>query len=206
MNKGLVIIGAGGHAKVCYEIALKMNRWQNIYVLDDNPVNEYFTINGSLNDIALYYEYDFFVAIGSNCIRKKIYEKYLKKYNLATLIHPSAVISETAKIGPMSVVMPNVVVNSNTIIGQGCILNTACTLDHDSSMENFVHVSPGVNIAGNVKIGSGTWLGIGTVVKNNISIGKNIQTGAGSLIINNVFDEGIYHGSPAKLQSKGESE
>ena len=36
MKKNLIIIGAGGHGKVVADIALKMNKWQSIFFLDDN--------------------------------------------------------------------------------------------------------------------------------------------------------------------------
>jgi FlaA1/EpsC-like NDP-sugar epimerase len=36
MRDKLIIIGASGHGKVVADIAIKMNRWQNIAFLDDD--------------------------------------------------------------------------------------------------------------------------------------------------------------------------
>ena len=40
MSKSLVIIGASGHGKVVADIAIKMNKWQEISFLDDNYPEE----------------------------------------------------------------------------------------------------------------------------------------------------------------------
>ena len=42
-------------------------------------------------------------------------------------------------------------------------------------------------------------LGIGTVLIDNITISDNIRTGAGSVVVNNLYDKGLYVGIPAKF-------
>lgn len=199
MNKTLVMLGAGGHAKVCYDIAQKMNKWNEIIVLDDNPKNDYFKISGQLNDIRQYPSADFFVAIGDNKIRTKITEELFKlNMKIITLIHPKAVIGSNVKIEAGTVIMAGVVINSATEIGKGCIINTSSSVDHDNKIGDFVHISPGVNLAGFVNIGSKTWIGIGSIVKNNVNIGDNIIIGSASLVLNDLYEEKIYFGVPVK--------
>ena len=72
MSDTLVILGAGGHAKVCYDIALAMDQWSEIIILDDNQQNDYFTISGPISDYVKYDDADFFIAIGSNKVRKTL--------------------------------------------------------------------------------------------------------------------------------------
>src|SRR5699024_6310766 len=128
-NKTLVMLGAGGHAKVCYDIAQKMNKWNKIIILDDNQKNDYFEISGQLSDVHQYPLAEFFVAIGDNKIRKELINNLQnKKYHIASLIHPSAIISETVSIKEGTVIMPSVVINADTRIGEGCILNTSCSV------------------------------------------------------------------------------
>lgn len=199
MNKPkeqLVIIGAGGHAKVCYDIAKLMEQWNKIIILDDHPKNDYFEILGPISDSYKYINNsDFFAAIGDNKARKKITNKLLNlNASFATLIHPEAVIASDVKIGIGTVVMGGVVINSATKIGQGCIINTLSSIDHDNIIGSFVHISPGVNLAGTVSIGNSTWIGIGTIVINNIKIGSEIVIGAGSLVRNDLLIEQTYFG------------
>lgn len=202
LNKNLVMIGAGGHAKVCYDIAKLMNKWNEIIVLDDNPINEYFEIAGPIEDAGNYIEdYDFFVALGDNSIRECITKDLLSlKANITSLIHPKAIIASDVKIGKGSTIMAGVVINSTTEIGNGCIINTSSSIDHDNNIEEFVHVSPGAILSGTVTIGMNTWVGTGTVVSNNISVGAYITIGAGSVIVNDIKKIGTYYGIPARMK------
>lgn len=198
-SKTLVMLGAGGHAKVCYEIAREMKKWDEVIVLDDNPMNDFFEISGKIKDVNKYPLADFFVAIGDNNIRSKVLAKLFNNNNsIATLIHPGATISPSVTIGHGTVLMAGVVINANTHIGMGCILNTACTIDHDNLIQNYVHISPGVHTAGSVKIDELTWIGIGSTISNNVHVTASVKVGAGGLIINDILESGAYIGSPVK--------
>ncbi len=87
--RNLIIIGAGGHGKVCLDIALKMNQWQEIYFLDDNSSSDTclgHEIIGTSQDIEKYKDNsDFFVAIGDNKIRERVLNS-LKLKNIQLLL------------------------------------------------------------------------------------------------------------------------
>lgn len=203
MKNKLLIIGASGHGKVVADIAMRMARWREIAFLDDNEdIKSSMGIRaiGKVSDVSKYInEYDIFVGIGNNAIRKDIHEKLEGiSASIPTLIHPSAIIGEQVELGVGTVVMAGVVINCCTKIGKGCIINTGSTIDHDNIIEDFVHISPGVHLAGTVKVGNNTWLGIGSNVKNNICIVNDCIIGAGSVVIRNITIPGIYFGVPAK--------
>lgn len=207
MNKKIVIIGASGHGKVVANIA-KLNDYNEILFLDDD-VNKkecsHYEVVGSSKqiDTLIKNDYDFAVAIGDNKTRMRIYENLInKKAKLPTLIHPTAIIDESVKIGKGTVVMANTVINSSTNIGNACIINTASTIDHDCNIKNYIHISPGSHIAGTVEIGEKTWIGIGSIVSNNLLIANNSIVGAGSVIIKDLLHEGTYIGSPARKVTK----
>lgn len=204
INKTLYIIGAGGHGKVVADIA-KKNKYQNIYFLDDNCVGKIgdYQIVGTSNDIRRLCQENenacFFVAVGNNEIREKIYLMLKNIYaTIPSLIHPSAVIDESVVIEEGTVVMANVVINASSKIGKGCIINTSASIDHDNVIADFVHISPGAHLAGTVTIGSCSWIGIGCNVINNISISNNVILGAGTTLISNVDKPGKYVGLPLR--------
>ena len=158
MKDKLIIIGASGHGKVVADIAIKMNKWQSIALLDDDEsikTSMGLEVIGKTADAFTYKEEaDFHVAIGSNTTREKIQENLIEQgLNVISLIHPSAVIGTDVEIGTGTVVMAGVVINSSSRIGKGCIVNTSSSLDHDNVIEDYVHISPGVNLAGTVKVG-----------------------------------------------------
>ena len=204
--KNLIIIGAGGHVKVCLDIALKMNQWQEIYFLDDNADHDTclgHKIVGSSQDAFKYKDTsDFFVAIGDNKTREKVLTNLIQgEYSIATLIHPQSIINSFVSVGIGTVVMAGTVINSDTKIGIGCILNTNSTIEHDNLIHDYVHISPGVNLAGNVSIGERSWIGIGSTVINNISVASDVQLGGSALVVKDIEDEGIYVGFPVRTRS-----
>ncbi|MBU9723075.1 MULTISPECIES: acetyltransferase [Bacillaceae] len=203
MKNKLLIIGASGHGKVVADIALKMNKWQNIHFLDDDKSIKSsmgLKVIGASDDVYTHIdEYDIFVGIGNNATRQKIHEM-LETFgaSIPVLIHPNAVIGSFVDIGIGTAIMAGVIVNCCTKIGKSCIINTGSAIDHDNDIEDFVHISPGAQLAGTVKVGQGSWLGIGSVVSNNITITNQCKVGAGSVVVKDISIPGIYVGIPAR--------
>ena len=189
----LFIYGASGHGKVVADIA-KDNGFKEIIFIDDGD-NKYLTFENikTQNHIPIA------LGIGDNSIRNKIFKKLKRfNFNIITLIHSSAIISDNVTILDGSVVMPNVVINTNTKVGKGVILNTSCIIEHDNIIKDFVHISPNAALAGNVKVGKFTHIGIGSSVIQNIQIEKKCIIGAGSVVIKNITKNTKCAGVPAK--------
>lgn len=199
--KKLIIIGASGHGKVIADISALCG-YKDISFLDDNKnVNSCmsYPVVGKSSDAEKYRDADFFVAIGNAKAREKVQEILQRKgLNIATLIHPDAVIAKSAFIGIGTVIMAGTVVNPDTRIGEGCIINTGASVDHDNGLGEYVHVSVGAHIAGTVHIGKRTWIGAGAVVSNNVNICGDCMIGAGAVVVKNIDRPGTYVGVPAR--------
>ena len=196
----LVIIGAGGHAKVALDIAILMDNWSEIVFLDDYKTGEImgYSINGKISDSHLYKNsHDFFVAIGDNETRKKIQNHLINDdFSIISLLHPYAIISKYSKIGQGSIVMAGSIINPNVYVGQGTIINTNSSIDHDCNIGDFVHISPGVTIGGTSSIGSYSWIGLGSNIINNINVGCDCIIGAGSNVISDIEKNRTAFGNP----------
>lgn len=194
MDKGICILGAGGHAKVVIEIAELLDcKIQSVF--DQNVeirnVLQY-PVNHDLSKCS-----NVFLALGSNQIRKANAEKF--PTTQVNLIHPSAIISKSTCLGYGNVLMAGVIINSSTIIGNHCIINTKASIDHDCSIDDYAHISPGATLAGNVIVGEGAQIGIGACVKQNVKIGKWSIVGAGAVVIHDVPDYTVVVGNPARV-------
>ncbi|SDO56207.1 acetyltransferase [Halobacillus aidingensis] len=203
MKNKLLIVGASGHGKVVADIAMEIDKWDEIAFLDDDEnvkSSMGLEIIGTSDDIFTHIdEYEIFVGIGNNTTRQKIHG-ILERVgaNIPILIHPKAVIGRQVEVGIGTVVMAGAIVNCCTHIGKGCIVNTGATIDHDNCIEGFVHISPGAHLAGTVNVGKGSWLGIGSIVSNNVNIPKGCTIGAGSSVIKDIQEAGIYVGTPVR--------
>lgn len=201
--KKLIIIGAGGHGKVCAEIAQDMNKWNEICFLDDNypSVNKCldFDIIGTTKAFKMFRDYDFFVAIGNNKIRAEFVNLLLNnKINVVTLIHPTAYVSKYVTIGEGTSIHQLSVINTDTTIGKGCIINTSSIVEHENKIADFVHISPNVSLGGQVIVEKLSWIGIGTTISNNVLISSNVIVGANSLVLKNISENMLVYGVPVK--------
>ena len=207
--KEVVIIGAGGHAKVVIDIILQREKILNDNliikgILDDtfkeNEEKKIFGIPivGKINKILelpsnIYY----IIAIGNNTIRKKIAQNY-EKIKYITLIHPKAVIAENVSISTGTVLMAGSIVNSYTKIGKHCIINTGSIIEHDNTIEDYVHISPRATLCGGVIVEEESWIGAGSPIIQGLKIGKKVIIGAGAVAIKNVENFSTMIGIPAK--------
>ena len=207
-NKRLLIIGAGGHGRVVADCAESLNQYDDIAFLDDcydesDPESQFSSHWSILGKVDVWPAYlvgtDFIIAFGRNDLRLRI-QNDLKQGggNIITLIHPSAVISQYAKIGVGTVVFAGAVINLDTTLGEACIVNTSASIDHDCTVGHGVHISPNVSVAGGVTIGELSWLGIGCTIIQYLNIAPNCQMGAGTVVIKDITEPGLYVGSPAR--------
>lgn len=194
------LFGASGHGKVIKDI-LNANGVKVEAFVDDNPDVKECGGRPVVHDAAGLSP--MIVSIGVNKVRKMIVER-LKANNsaieFATAIHPSAVISPSAKIGEGSVVMAGAVVNADAVIGKHCIVNTGATIDHDCVVGDYCHVAPGAHICGGTQIEEGTWVGVGTSIIQCLNIGKNCMIGAGSVVVRDIPDDVTAFGNPCRVK------
>ena len=148
----LVLYGAGGHAKVIYDIILS-NDMLLEFLVDDNPPADFFHhLEIYKPTEELLRKHKVIVAVGDANAREKIVNKLHGICDFETLIHRSAFVSRFSELGDGTVVMPQVCVNAEVKIGNHCIINTASVIEHDCVIEDFVHISPTVTLAGNITI------------------------------------------------------
>ncbi len=198
--RSVIIIGAGGHAKVIADIVIKSGD-RLLGFLDDQKTGTVFgdyKVLGTVDDAEkLKYGTYFIIGIGSAAARQNISERL--SLNWYTAIHPSAQVSTGALIGEGSTVMANAVINADAAVGKHCIVNTASVVEHDCRLADYVHISPSATLCGTVNVGASTHIGAGAVVKNNISVCGDVTVGCGAAVVKDIDVGGTYAGVPARL-------
>ena len=202
-----VIFGAGGNAKVIKEILLLL-KYDFIGFVSSEPqgtIIDDFPILCGINNFMEEYQHlnieNGIVSIGDNYHRQKIVESLEKSgIHFVNAIHPSAIISPSAKIGRGVFVAAGSIIQPHAIIGNHCVINTKASVDHDSIIEEFASLAPGATICGKVKIAEGSAVGPGAVVIEKTSIGKHCVVGANSVVINDFPDYCLLIGNPARIK------
>ncbi len=143
------------------------------------------------------------VAIGDPKTRKKVVDNFPKDTCYATLIHPTAVISDWVEIGEGSIITAGVIVTCNIKIGKHAHLNLCTTIGHDCEIGDYFTTAPSANISGICKFGNLVYFGTNTCVKQGVSICDNVTIGMGGVVVKDIKESGIYIGNPLrKLENK----
>ena len=207
MNKPVIIIGAGGHARVLFDCL----RLQGVNVLgmldkagtengnfdlpiigDDSAISEYPSDTVELvNGLG---------SVGNMNLRTSIFSRFKKLgYRFRSVIHPSAMIAHDCELGEGVQVLAGAVLNSGTKIGANTIVNTGAIVDHECIIGSHVHIAPGCTLSGGIHIGDGTHIGTGATIIQGISIGNRALVAAGAVVVKNVPDGEKVMGVPAKI-------
>lgn len=192
----LYLYGASGYAKVIIDI-VKSNNIHLEGLYDDNILNKELLGYPILSSQDISSSVDLFISIGDNKSRKEIAKKVKAHY--ITLVHPSAILSPTIKLGNGTAIMQGAVVQAGSKIGNHVILNTSVSIDHENIISDYVHISPHSTLCGNVHIGEGTWIGAGSVILPGIKIGKWSVIGAGSVVDIDIPDYCLAIGNRCKV-------
>jgi sugar O-acyltransferase (sialic acid O-acetyltransferase NeuD family) len=201
----MILIGYSGHAFVLYGILTaagkKVTGYCDVAKKEYNPFNlPYFGSENSENGLDALKQNGFFISIGDNRLRNKIYTN-LQQKNLtpSNAIHPAAVIDASVIIAEQGVMIAaHATINPLASIGIGTICNTGCIIEHECIVGEFAHIGPGAVLCGNVKIGIGTFVGANAVIKQGITVGKNAMIGAGAVVVKDVPDNVTVIGVPAR--------
>ena len=155
----LWILGAGGHAKVVIATA-RAAGFEHISLADDDIARHGTTLLGApisatIAEIRERADVLAVFAIGDNRTRQRLGQV---RCELATLVHPSAIVDPTVILGPGTVVFAGSVIQPDARLGAHTIVNTAASIDHDCQIGEAVHLAPGVRLAGTITLGDGVFV------------------------------------------------
>jgi sugar O-acyltransferase (sialic acid O-acetyltransferase NeuD family) len=118
--------------------------------------------------------------------------------SMPALVHPSAVISASVKLGPGSQVLAGSVVAADAVILDDCIVNHLVNVDHECVLGPGVHIAPGATLCGCIHVGEDSMVGAGAVILPKLKVGKNCIIGAGAIVTKSVPDNTVVRGNPAR--------
>lgn len=203
-NKGLVLMGGGGHSRAIIDVVEQFTTY-SISLQGRVSVERVVEDTRKLTKddwLELCSQYEaFIVSVGQikSVVDREAIVSKLQSLGAGTptIISPKAYVSPRVQIGKGTVIMHNAAINTGARIGDFCIINTGAILEHDAKVGDFCHISTGAVVNGEAKVGSRTFIGSNAVVLNQIKIGSDVVLGAGSVAIYDITEPGIYRGNPA---------
>ena len=183
MVSRIVIIGAGGHGRAVAEIVLMSEQFDLVGFVDDAKSREPVfgkPILGPIADIELLRSRTdcVFVAVGANIVRERIHQM-IRERSLslaAAIMHPSAIVSSSARIGPGVAIMAGSLIGTEAQLGEGAIVNSGAVVDHHCVVECFGHLGTNATMAGGSVLGRGAWMQAGA------SLGYGVRVASGTVL------------------------
>lgn len=206
IKRDLWIIGAGGYGREIHGLAQSCRgfdyEWRIAGFLNDIP--ETLDAYPELPRIQGTTDYDpqendvFLCAIGDATGRRKVCEKFTAKgARFVQLVHPSATVSLSVKLGSGVIVEAYSGIGADAEIGDFSSILGHVSIGHDVKIGAYVQISPFASVLGRSQIGEGTLVGSHAVILPDVKVGAGATIGAGSVVIKDVADGATVFGVPA---------
>ena len=122
-------------------------------------------------------------------------------------IEPGALIRDQVTIGKNAVIMMGAVINIGAVIGEGTMIDMGAVLGGRATVGKNCHIGAGAVLAGVIEPASATpvivednvLIGANAVVIEGVHIGKNAVVAAGAVVIEDVPENMVVAGCPAKI-------
>lgn len=211
MSAELLVLGAGGHAKVLID-ALLLSAIPVKAVLEPNQELWGKTLLGvpivAGDDYILSHQpQDILLLNGLGSIsdtqpRRKLFERWKAHgYQFASVIHPKAIVSPFACLGEGVQIMAGAVLQAGVTVAENSVINTGAIVEHDCQIAAHVHIAPGARLAGSVTLGQASHIGLSASILQNLTVGENCLVAAGAVVINSVASGVTVMGIPARMRS-----
>ncbi len=122
-------------------------------------------------------------------------------------IEPGAIIRQHASIGKNAVIMMGAVINIGAIIGDSTMIDMNAVIGARGSIGKNCHIGAGAVIAGVLEppsrqpviLGDNVLVGANAVILEGVRVGNNAVIAAGSVVLDDVEDDMVVAGSPARV-------
>ena len=203
----IVIVGAGDHARVVLEaMTAQPDLFDVVGFVDTHPPAETvmgFPVHGDarLPELRAQGVGAAVIAVGSNAVRQQLGDQVRALgFELPRVVHPSACISPSARLGEGAMVMARAIVGTMACVEDLVIVNSGAIIEHDNQIGSSSHIAPGATLAGSVRVGKRVLVGAGSTVRPRITIGDDAVVGAGAVVVADVAGGVTVTGVPARVR------
>ena len=206
--KRLVIIGAGGFGR---EVLAWSAAWQPSWrikgFLDDNPRalagrTPGVPILGPIDDYKPATDDVFLCAVGRPALRRSISERIKARGGrFVTLVHPTAIIADRAKLEKGVIVCPFALVSVDVRVEEGAVIYYHSSLDHDVVVGRWCQISAHCDVTGAAILGAEVFLGSHASIMPGVHVGDRAIVGAGAVVIADVKPGITVVGVPARARA-----
>jgi len=203
----IIIVGAGGFGREVYlwaKDSFNFSKYKIKGFLSNNK-NDLgnFDIKTQIIGDPDYYEIKendrFIFAIGDIDTKKRIVTNLKKRgAKFLTLVHPTAIVVDTAKIGEGAIICPFCLVSDNVRLDDFVMMNAYSSCGHDARIGKYCILSSYTAIAGFAVLEDEVFLGLHATVIPGKRVGCKSKISANSVVMRDVPPNKMVFGVPGK--------
>jgi sugar O-acyltransferase (sialic acid O-acetyltransferase NeuD family) len=207
----LLLIGSGGFARETAEAVAAVNRvtptWNLLGFLDDDPARQGTLVDGlavlgPTTAVHDHPEAHVLVCTGrpTNYVsRRRIVERLaLDEDRHPTVIHPTASVGASCRVGAGSVLLAHAVMTADAVVGRHVVVMPHVVLTHDTRVGDWATLGAGVRVGGGARVGDNAYIGAAVALKEGITIGELAMVGMAAVVTGDVPPGRLYYGVPAR--------
>jgi sugar O-acyltransferase (sialic acid O-acetyltransferase NeuD family) len=204
-------VGAGGFAREAAEAVRAVNvlrpAWRLLGFLDDDPerqgaVHGGVRVLGPIEAVHDHPQAAIVICTGrpdAYASRRRIVERLgLDDDRYATIVHPTATVGASCRVGWGSVLLAHVDLTADVSVGRHVAVMPQVVLTHDVTIGDFATVASGVRAGGGCRVGEGAYVGSGACLREGVEIGARAMVGMAAVVTRDVPEERLWYGNPAR--------
>lgn len=211
-RRRLAIYGAGLGAKQLLEVTRQLPDVEVIGLIDDNPA----LAGSQVEGLPVLGGYDRLVELWKNRaldavalsfhseVRRRVHLRLRAETDIEimALVDPRAVVGHGVQVGPGALIEAGAIVGPGAVVGEGVIVDVGAVVAHDCRLGPFSHLSPGCHLSGVVNLVENVLVGAGASINSTVTVGRNVIITPGAAVMNDVPDDVVVGGVPAKILGK----
>lgn len=139
------------------------------------------------------------LGIGRRDVRRRVAEQLESRGgHFLSLIHPSAIVADTADVGRGTILCPYASVTANARLGAFCLLNLYSMVAHDAAVGAFSVLSPYAGVAGEAAVGENVFLAMHAFVGPGVEVGDHAVISGCSCALHRVPAGTLVYGVPGR--------
>lgn len=164
----------------------KADSFMNLPLIDFEKVSQHYPPQ----------EYAMFIAVSYNKMNKiranKYYQAKEKGYTLVNYISSRCSFLTDHSIGDNCFILEDNTIQPFVTIGSNVTLWSGNHIGHDSSIADHCFISSHVVVSGHVSVGPYCFIGVNATLRNGIHIAPATLIGAGTVIMKDTVEGGVY--------------
>jgi sugar O-acyltransferase (sialic acid O-acetyltransferase NeuD family) len=203
----LLIIGARGFGREIFYLATECPGYGSDFIvkgfLDDNKhalegFDSYPPIISTVEDYVVDDDDVFICAVGDVRYKKRYIGMIRDKGGeFISLIHPTAIVDVSARVGKGSVIFPYVTLGADSVVGDYVVIMKTAVVSHDTVIGDYSRIDCNVVCVGGSVIMEEVTVHTSAIINKDIMVEKGAVVGAGSFVIRKVKENTTVFGNPA---------